>query len=164
MPPLVLAVLVLTGSTASAIPQRSVYIVLADGVTRSITVGQASVEVATPRGSSGTAAGGEVGVQTSEALDRITATIEPTTPLPSNVTLAVRITSLTCLNSCQGAAGNVVSPGSYISLSTTAEPIATEVGPVWAADAIAVLSYQLTATASASLGSGSSTVVLTIGA
>lgn len=127
---------------------------------RSITVSVDSVSLPpVARGGAVSASGGQLGLQTTDAADRVTASLTEATP--SGVTLAVRITSLTCLSPCSGAAGSRVD--SYVSLSTSESEIASGIGPVWDADAVAVLSYQLTAGSGAALGGGSSTVTFVFG-
>lgn len=160
---MVFALAVLAPSHVSATPQSSVYVVLLQTPTRSITVGGGAVTlptIAETNGMGETATGASLSYGTTGSNESVTAEIDSGTA--EGVTLAVRASNIACALPCGGTAYGT-STGDYVTLSTTPTPIIQVISEIVGGHVTADLTYKIT-TSSASAGEATKTVTFTIGA
>lgn len=153
---LIFATTALSAGWASADPRASVYLVLPQTPTRSITVngGPVTLPVISRTDATGkTATGASLSYSSPGANDSISVSIDTATD--SGVTLSVAASTPTCTAPCTpGTAGAVT-------LSTTPQALVSGIGSV--SDGATDLTYTIT-TSSAPVGEVSKTVTFTIAA
>lgn len=157
----VFVLLVLSSSVAAAIPQPSVYLVLPQTPTRSITVSGGGVTLPSISRSDAegkTASGASLSYATTGSGETITVSID--TDTAAEITLSVIASNMACTSPCSGVPGTA---NGYQALSTAGASLITGIGAVSGGSVTADLTYKVT-TASAPVGEVTKTVTFTIGA